>query len=107
MSRGAALGAHRVGACRPGRPVELSGRGVLSGRPAMNADVAWPVVVLGPGSSGLHRTLGPMSWVALEEHGRRSCGIDRRLVADISVRSLAMSSAMTKDTAARALARTW
>ena len=69
----------------------------------MDADVAWPVLVLGTESSGLRRTLGPMSWVALEALAARSREIDGRLVADVSVRSLAGELGVAKDTAARAL----
>ena len=69
----------------------------------MDADVAGPVLVLGTESSGLRRTLGPMSWVALEALAARSREIDGRLVADVSVRSLAGELGVAKDTAARAL----
>ena len=69
----------------------------------MGADVAQPLVLLGPGSSGLRRILGPMPWVSLEALAARSCEIDGRLVADISVRSLATELGVAKDTAARAL----
>jgi DNA-binding transcriptional MocR family regulator len=69
----------------------------------MGADVPRPVVVLGPGSSQLRRALGPMPWVSLEALAARSRVIDGRLVADVSVRSLASELGVAKDTAARAL----
>jgi DNA-binding transcriptional ArsR family regulator len=62
-------------------------------------------VVVGAASSDLRRTLGPTSWVVLEELVLRSSGTADECVACVSVRSLAASLGLAKDTAARAIRR--
>ena len=62
-------------------------------------------VVVGAASSDLRRTLGPTSWVVLEELLLRSSGTADECVACVSVRSLAASLGLAKDTAARAIRR--
>ncbi len=62
-------------------------------------------VVVGAASSELRRALGPTSWVVLEELLLRSHGTNEECVARVSVRSLAASLGLAKDTAARAIGR--
>ena len=60
-------------------------------------------IVVGGESSELRRALGPTSWVVLEELLLRSNGTSDECVARVSVRSLAASLGLAKDTAARAI----
>jgi hypothetical protein len=53
----------------------------------------------------LRRELGPTSWVALEELLMRSTGPADACVARVSVRALAASLGLSKDTACRAIRR--
>ena len=62
-------------------------------------------IVVGAASSELRRALGPTSWVVLEELLLRSHGTTGDCVACVSVRSLAASLGLAKDTAARAIRR--
>ena len=62
-------------------------------------------IVVGAASSDLRRALGPTSWVVLEELLLRSHGTTGDCVACVSVRSLAASLGLAKDTAARAIRR--
>ena len=62
-------------------------------------------VVVGAASSDLRRALGPTSWVVLEELLLRSSGTADECVACVSVRSLAASLGVAKDTVARAIRR--
>ena len=62
-------------------------------------------VVVGAASSELRRALDPTSWVVLEELLLRSHGTTGDCVACVSVRSLAASLGLAKDTAARAIRR--
>lgn len=62
-------------------------------------------IVVGAASSELRRALGPTSWVVLEELLLRSHGTTDECVACVSVRSLAASLGLAKDTAARAIRR--
>ena len=61
-------------------------------------------IVVGATTSELRRALGPTSWVVLEELLLRSHGTDA-CVACVSVRSLAASLGLAKDTSARAIRR--
>ena len=62
-------------------------------------------VVVGAASSDLRRALGPTSWAVLEELLLCSHGTTGDCVACVSVRSLAASLGLAKDTAARAIRR--
>jgi hypothetical protein len=62
-------------------------------------------LVICPPSSGLRRTLDPAAWVVLEEMLLRSTAVGAHRVARVSVRSLAGSLGLAKDTAARAIRR--
>ena len=62
-------------------------------------------LVIGPASSGLRRTLDPAAWMVLEEMLLRSTAVGAHRVARVSVRSLAGSLGLAKDTAARAIRR--
>lgn len=53
----------------------------------------------------LRRALKPTSWFVLEEMLLRSTGSDDAIVATVSVRTLASSLGLAKDTTARAVAR--
>ena len=71
----------------------------------MPAEASVRSVVVGAASSELRRALGPTSWVVLEELLLRSHGTTGDCVACVSVRSLAASLGLAKDTAARAIRR--
>ena len=71
----------------------------------MPAEASVRSVVVGAESSELRRALGPTSWVVLEELLLRSTGPADECVARVSVRSLAASLGLAKDTAARAIRR--
>jgi hypothetical protein len=62
-------------------------------------------VLIGPSASGLRRSLGPTAWTVLEEMLLRSTAAGERRVARVSVRSVARSLGLAKDTAARAIRR--
>ena len=62
-------------------------------------------IVVGAASCDLRRGLGPTSWVVLEELLLRSSGTASECLACVSVRSLAASLGIAKDTAARAIRR--
>lgn len=62
-------------------------------------------IVVGAESSELRRALGPTSWIVLEELLLRSNGTTAECVARVSVRSLAASLGLAKDTVARAIRR--
>lgn len=69
------------------------------------AEVTTRSVVVGAASSELRRALGSTSWMVLEELLLRSDGTADGSVARVSVRSLAASLGLAKDTAARAIRR--
>ena len=71
----------------------------------MPAEASVRFVVVGAASSDLRRALGPTSWVVLEELLLRSSGASNECVARVSVRALAASLGLAKDTAARAIRR--
>jgi uncharacterized protein (DUF2252 family) len=62
-------------------------------------------VTTGPDAAKLRRQLGAMSWVVLEEMMERSTGDGDHVVAKVSIRSLASSLGLAKDTVARAVRR--
>ena len=62
-------------------------------------------VVVGAAASELRRALGPTSWMVLEELLLRSTGPADACVARVSVRGLAASLGLAKDTAGRAIRR--
>ena len=71
----------------------------------MPAEAPARSIVVGVASSDLRRALGTTSWVVLEELLLRSNGTADERVARVSVRSLAASLGLAKDTAARAIRR--
>jgi DNA-binding transcriptional ArsR family regulator len=62
-------------------------------------------VVLDADSGHLRRVLGPTAWVVFEELVLRSAGTADRCEAQVSVRALAASLGLSKDTVGRALQR--
>ena len=56
-------------------------------------------------SHGLRRTLGPSTWLVFEELLLFSTGDGELVLAQVSVRSLAASLGLAKDTVARAIGR--
>jgi DNA-binding transcriptional MocR family regulator len=62
-------------------------------------------VTTGPDAAKLRRQLGATSWVVLEEMMERSTGDGDHVVAQVSIRSLASSLGLAKDTVARAVRR--
>jgi len=62
-------------------------------------------IAIGATSLQLRRLLGPTAWMVLEELLLASACTDGRCIASVSVRSLAASLGLAKDTVARALSR--
>jgi DNA-binding transcriptional ArsR family regulator len=62
-------------------------------------------VVVGAAASELRRALGPTSWMVLEEMLLCSTGPVDACVASVSVRALAASLGLVKDTVGRAIRR--
>lgn len=62
-------------------------------------------VLIGPASSDLARVIGPTAWAVLIEMAQRSTDDGDELVAQVSIRTLAASLGVAKDTAARAVRR--
>ena len=73
--------------------------------PPVSADLTRRTVVLGPASHELRRHVGPAAWVVLEEMLQRSTSDGDQIVAQVSIRALASSLGLAKDTVARALRR--
>ena len=71
----------------------------------MSVEPALPSVTVGAAASELRRALGPTSWMVLEELLLRSTGPADVCVARVSVRALAASLGLAKDTAGRAIRR--
>jgi DNA-binding transcriptional MocR family regulator len=71
----------------------------------MPDEVIRRTIELGPAAHELRRHVGPTTWVVLEEMLQRSTGDDDRVVAQVSIRSLASSLGLAKDTVARAVGR--
>lgn len=63
------------------------------------------MIVVGPKAHELRRYVGPTSWAVLEEMMQAATGPADRLVAEVSIRSLAASLGLAKDTVARAVRR--
>ena len=63
------------------------------------------MLVLGPRAHELRRRIGPNAWVLLEEMMQRSTGDRDHVVAQVSIRSLAASLGLARDTVARAVRR--
>ena len=71
----------------------------------MPADAASTSVVVAGAASELRRALGPTSWMVLEELLLHSTGPADGCVASVSVRALAASLGLAKDTVGRAIRR--
>jgi hypothetical protein len=62
-------------------------------------------VVVGAAASELRRALGPTSWMVMEELLMRLTGPADACIASVSVRTLAASLGLAKDTVGRAIRR--
>ena len=71
----------------------------------MSAESTRRTIVVGPAAHELRRYVGPTSWVVLEEMMQAATGPADRLVAEVSIRSLAGSLDLAKDTVTRAVRR--
>jgi len=71
----------------------------------MPADPLRHTIVLGPGAHELRRHVGPTAWVVLEEMLQRSTSDGDDVVAQVSIRALASSLGLAKDTVTRAVGR--
>ena len=71
----------------------------------MHAEPTRRTIVLGPKAHELRVYVGPTAWAVLEEMMQRSAGDGGDVVAQVSVRSLASSLGLAKDTVARAVRR--
>ena len=71
----------------------------------MPGEAALRSVVVGPAASELRRALGSTSWMVLEELLLCSTGPADGCVASVSVRALATSLGLAKDTVGRAIRR--
>ena len=71
----------------------------------MHTDLIRRTIALGPAAHELRRHVGPVAWVVLEEMLQRSTGDGDDVVAQVSVRALASSLGLAKDTVARAVRR--
>ena len=71
----------------------------------MPAEPTRRAIVVGPRAHDLRRYVGSASWAVLEEMMQVGTGPADRLVAEVSIRSLAASLGVAKDTVARAVRR--
>jgi DNA-binding transcriptional MocR family regulator len=71
----------------------------------MPAEPIRRTIKLGPAAHELRRHVGPVAWVVLEEMLQRSTGHDDHIVAQVSIRALASSLGLAKDTVTRAVGR--
>lgn len=71
----------------------------------MPAEPTRRAIVVGPKAHELRRYVGSVSWAVLEEMMQVATGPSDRLVAEVSIRSLAASLGVAKDTVARAVRR--
>ena len=71
----------------------------------MHADPTRRTIVLGPQAHELRSYVGSTAWVVLEEMMQRSTGDGEQVVAQVSIRSLASSLGLAKDTVTRAVRR--
>jgi DNA-binding transcriptional MocR family regulator len=69
----------------------------------MSTEPSPRALLVGSSSTALRRRLGPTAWMVLEEIALRSTVIGERRVARVSIRTLAGSLGIAKDTAARAV----
>jgi DNA-binding transcriptional MocR family regulator len=76
-----------------------------SGEPPLQADPTRRSIVLGPRAHELRAYVGSTAWVVLEEMMQRSTGDGDHVVAQVSIRSLASSLGLAKDTVVRAVRR--
>ncbi|MGB7880467.1 MAG: hypothetical protein WBL31_17005, partial [Ilumatobacteraceae bacterium] len=73
--------------------------------PPLHADLERRALVLGPRAHELRAFVGTTAWSVLEEMMQRSTGDGDHIVAQVSIRSLASSLGLAKDTVARAVRR--
>ena len=71
----------------------------------LHADPTRRTIVLGPKAHELRAYVGSTAWAVLEEMMQRSTGDGDHVVAQISIRSLASSLSLAKDTVNRAVRR--
>lgn len=71
----------------------------------MHTDLIRRTIALGPAAHELRHHVGPVAWVVLEEMLQRSTGDGDDAVAQVSIRALASSLGLAKDTVARAVGR--
>lgn len=71
----------------------------------MAAEPTRQAIVVGPKAHELRHYVGSASWAVLEEMMQLATGPADRLVAEVSIRSLAATLGVAKDTAARAVRR--
>ena len=71
----------------------------------MHADPTRRTILLGPRAHELRAYVGSTAWAVLEEMMQRSTGDGDDLVAQVSIRSLASSLGLAKDTVNRAVRR--
>lgn len=71
----------------------------------MLADPTRLSILLGPRAHELRAYVGPTAWAVLEEMMQLSTGDGDGVVAQVSIRSLASSLGLAKDTVARAVRR--
>jgi DNA-binding transcriptional MocR family regulator len=71
----------------------------------LHADPTRRTIVLGPKAHELRAYVGSTAWSVLEEMMQRSTGDGDHVVAQVSIRSLASSLGLAKDTVARAVRR--
>lgn len=73
--------------------------------PPLHADPTRRTIVLGSKAHELRAYVGSTAWAVLEEMMQRSTGDGEQVVAQVSVRSLASSLGLAKDTVGRAVRR--
>ena len=71
----------------------------------MSSDPTRRTIVVGPRAYELRAYVGPTAWTVVEEMMQRSTGDGDHVVAQVSIRSLASSLGLAKDTVARAVRR--
>ncbi len=76
-----------------------------SREPPLHADPTRRAIVLGPRAHELRDYVGSTAWAVLEEMMQRSTGAGDHVVAQVSIRSLASSRGLAKDTVNRAVRR--
>lgn len=76
-----------------------------SREPPLHVDPTRRTIALGPRAHELRAHVGSTAWAVLEEIMQRSTGDSERVLAQVSIRSLASSLGLAKDTVARAVRR--